>query len=438
MIAAGTSRANLTHERIRRFTCPPDKPQAFLWDTKAPHLALRVTRTGARAFIWQGKIRGTGQTVRITLGTPDVWTLDDARETANQYQQLADKGIDPREVRKEEERRREEAKAAKEAGEKYTLKTLCAAYVRHLEVKGKIRAAGAAASAFRCHVDGTDTASRPARDVTPQEIAALIRAPQEAGKERTAGVLRSYLMAAYAVALRAPFDARLPAELVPYGITVNPLNAIPAIPTNARHRTLAPHELGMYAAALGSMAPIRNADDMSDAALWAALLAGSQRMRQLLRAKVTDWNPATETLQLFDGKGKRREARPHLIPLAKDGAAFIAHLVERAEAMGHDYIFAVTGKPISADTAGHRLTAIRERLALNPFDLRDIRRTVETTLAALKVSKDIRGQLQSHGLGGVQNVHYDKHDYAKEKRAALVKWEKYLMPLRAKFLRGHA
>ncbi len=60
------------------------------------------------------------------------------------------------------------------------------------------------------------------------------------------------------------------------------------------------------------------------------------------------------------------------------------------------------------------------------FQLRDVRRSCETRLAALGVSRDLRAQLQSHGLGGVQAKHYDRHDYMTEKAAALNAWVKYL------------
>jgi hypothetical protein len=53
----------------------------------------------------------------------------------------------------------------------------------------------------------------------------------------------------------------------------------------------------------------------------------------------------------------------------------------------------------------------------------DIRRTAETMLAGMGVSKDLRVQLQSHGLNGVQDRHYDRHGYMNEKRAALEAWE---------------
>lgn len=61
-----------------------------------------------------------------------------------------------------------------------------------------------------------------------------------------------------------------------------------------------------------------------------------------------------------------------------------------------------------------------------PFDLRDIRRTCETMLAGMRVHKDIRSQLLSHGISGVQDAHYDRHGYIDEKRAVLVAWEQRL------------
>ena len=60
------------------------------------------------------------------------------------------------------------------------------------------------------------------------------------------------------------------------------------------------------------------------------------------------------------------------------------------------------------------------------FNVRDIRRTVETMLAGLGISKDTRAQLLSHGISGVQAAHYDQHTYTDEKRAALVAWEQRL------------
>jgi hypothetical protein len=52
-------------------------------------------------------------------------------------------------------------------------------------------------------------------------------------------------------------------------------------------------------------------------------------------------------------------------------------------------------------------------------------------LASLGVSRNVRAQLQSHGLGGVQQRHYDRHEYILEKRQALEKWRRHLERLKA-------
>ncbi|WPL23259.1 site-specific integrase [Thiorhodovibrio frisius] len=61
----------------------------------------------------------------------------------------------------------------------------------------------------------------------------------------------------------------------------------------------------------------------------------------------------------------------------------------------------------------------------------DVRRTVETMLASMGISRETRAQLLSHGLGGVQSVHYDRHTYMEEKRAALLTWESHLLEIGA-------
>jgi hypothetical protein len=56
---------------------------------------------------------------------------------------------------------------------------------------------------------------------------------------------------------------------------------------------------------------------------------------------------------------------------------------------------------------------------IDGFQLKRVRSGVETALSASGISKDIRGELQSHGVGGVQKRHYDAHHYLEEKTHAL-------------------
>ena len=55
-----------TANRVSAFKCPPDKPQAFLWDKTAPGLGLRITPAGKPSYIFQSRYKD--KTVRLTIG----------------------------------------------------------------------------------------------------------------------------------------------------------------------------------------------------------------------------------------------------------------------------------------------------------------------------------------------------------------------------------
>lgn len=109
-------RERLTLERIKRFSCPDGKQQGFLWDTAMPRLAVRATATGAKAFIFETKLKR--QTIRMTIGDATVWILDDARAEAYRLQTIVDAGRDPRQVKAEITAADESARAAAAAAKK--------------------------------------------------------------------------------------------------------------------------------------------------------------------------------------------------------------------------------------------------------------------------------------------------------------------------------
>ncbi|NDZ15560.1 integrase [Variovorax sp. WS11] len=89
----------LTAPRVAGFSCPPDKAQAFLWDSKAPGLGLRATPRGVPAFIFQSVYQG--KSLRITIGDAQAWRIPDAQAKARELQRHIDEGRDPRAVKAE-------------------------------------------------------------------------------------------------------------------------------------------------------------------------------------------------------------------------------------------------------------------------------------------------------------------------------------------------
>jgi integrase len=104
------NRVNLTAGRVDAFTCPQDKAQAFLWDTDTPTLALRVTPTGRKTYVFEARLNGS--TIRITIGTLADWPIKQARTEAQKLKMLVDGGTDPREVERDRQAAAIEKKAA--------------------------------------------------------------------------------------------------------------------------------------------------------------------------------------------------------------------------------------------------------------------------------------------------------------------------------------
>ena len=103
------SRVRLTAGRVADFTCPSVKSQAFLWDTEAPALALRVTPTGRKTYVFESRLNGA--TIRLNIGTAADWPIEKARGEAERLKVLVDSGTDPREVERQQQSEKVAAKA---------------------------------------------------------------------------------------------------------------------------------------------------------------------------------------------------------------------------------------------------------------------------------------------------------------------------------------
>jgi integrase len=242
----------------------------------------------------------------------------------------------------------------------------------------------------------------------------------------------TYLRAAYALAIKSKTDPAAPPALKSFGIKENPLASVDAMAqfNKARKRNLNATELAAFCKRLDALP-----DGAQKDALHLCILLGGQRPVQLLRARAADVDLPGASITLLDGKGRRKEPRRHVIPLTKDALGILSRrlkaLKENEPLFSTDETTQMSISTISALVTEVSTEMVKEREAREPFQLRDVRRTAETQLAGLKISSDVRAQVQSHGLGGVQNRHYDQHEYVLEKRAALEKWARHLAALKA-------
>ncbi len=295
----------------------------------------------------------------------------------------------------------------------HTLRALLTDYCDYLE-KLERRSHAEARSIFRLHVFEADNrlSNTPALHVTSKQVTDLLRLLHEAGKGRTANKLRSYLHAAYAVALEVDAKAKIPVKFKAYGITANPVASTKRDEDQDRadKNPLDADELRAYWAA------IKDLSDVRGAALRLHLLTGGQRIAQLVRLERQ--HVTADSITIFDGKGKPgKPPRAHTLPL-------LPAAVEALELLPTDkgvFVFSTDSGKTKLDGVTLSKWAQSVDHGIQDFQLKRIRSGVETLLSSLGVSRDIRGELQSHGLAGVQKRHYDGHDYLPEKREALNK-----------------
>lgn len=346
----------------------------------------------------------------------DGLTLDQAKERANGWRLRWKRGErNLRDMLAIEQRSRE---AASDVRGSATLGKLLDAYSDQLERASKPSARSVRAELHH-HVREAWPIlwSAPLVTITTDDLLSVVAAPADAGHLRQAEKVRAYLRAAFAAGMKARHNAKALPALRALRVTANPARDLTPIEgaNKARDRALSLAELRAY---------WQRIQGTEHAALRFHLLTGCQRIEQLRRTVAGDIDVDTQSLRLLDPKGRRSRPRVHYVPLLP---AAMDALHDMCGDVPHGYLFTLTagGAGATYHAISRHVSAVAsamldaDDLPGGTFTPGDLRRTVETRLADAGVSRDVRAHLQSHGLGGVQERHYDRHDYLPETRAAL-------------------
>lgn len=388
-------------------------------------LQARRLSTGAVQFYW--RYANEGRTHREPLGPYDPvsppkkleptsrgLSIAAARERCRQLSLKHTKlhGVGGLKEAKAIERRQYVAdKEAEATRATHSLGKLLDDYVKHQATQGRV-SAREAKNLFDLHVVKAwpTLAQTPASEITQDQVIDMLRRLTEQGKGRTSNKLRAYLRAAFQCAVDVRVTASIPVAFKAYAVQANP-----AAQTRrdgrfdgADKRPLSADELRAY------WQLIEKLPGLSGRCLRMHLLTGGQRIEQLVRLRWVDVR--ADSITIHDTKGRPgRGPRAHTVPIIK---AALRDL-QAFERVG-DHVFSTTKgvKPISGTTlSGWAAQVVGD--AIEGFQLKRVRSGVETLLAANRISREIRGHVQSHGLTGIQARHYDGHDYMQEKREAL-------------------
>lgn len=264
--------------------------------------------------------------------------------------------------------------------------------------------------------------NRPARDIEPEEITALIRPIYERGKRSMADHVRSYIRSAYSWGLKSEHDYRTNSDRR-FRLFYNPAAGIPTEPKTVGTRWLDEEEfVRLYRWLECPDTPVH---PPYTRAVRVLMLTG-QRVEEIARLRIDQWDAKERIIDW----SKTKNGKPHAVPVPK----VAAEIIESINVNEHGWFFPSAmdpTKPVSAGTLYSFMWRQRDREVIPYVTNRDLRRTWKTLAGKAGLSKEIRDRIQNHTLQDVSSKHYDRWNYMAEKRAGMSKWDKFVRAMLA-------
>lgn len=383
----------LTDTFIRNYLAPNKRTE--IYDKIVSGLAIRITKTGSKSFVY--RYRHKDKVKRFTIGTYPKLGLAQARKEVKRLAYEVSQGIDPLAEKRKKRNKPSPinfSKLAKEFKQKHipTLREITRdEYKRIIDVELKPALGNVAI-----------------KDISKHDILKLLDNKAYKDKSPTmANRIRARLSKMYTFAISR--------GLADY----NPVSQIPTYKEGEtkRKRFYDKKEIQkIWKANENQRDPGRSVIKM--------LFLTGQRLGETRKMKRSCINGSVWTIPSEDAKNKVANE----VPLS-DLALRVIDELEPLTGKS-DYVF---NSPVKKNTpvldAKRTVTNIREQSKVEDFRAHDIRRTVTTHMAKLKVDRTVLGKLLNHGGNAgdtLVTAIYDRHDYYKEKQKAIDLWTDHL------------
>jgi integrase len=388
--------------------------------SKGLQLRVRKKKGAGTSRTWLLRYRWRGEFVRIVLGHVHAggkgMSLADARERTIELRRAIDEGIDPRRARP---KRRptpaplpgSAAVTSREA--KHSIEFLVSEFTeRYLR---PTRKRPEYAEAILAKDVLPEWRGRDARTIEPAEVITLLDKIVDRGSP-----------------ISANRTAALLGQLFKFGIhrrivTTTPVQLLyrPGGKEKARERVLTDEELQAF---LKDPQKCTRFERLTHVILM--LLLTAQRRGELALASWSEIDFKARTWTIPDANAKG--GRGHVVPLTDWAIKELRVLKVRAgrskwvlPANGGEHH--IDPKQLTRSVA--KCLGRFKAEGIEAFTLHDLRRTVRTGLARLKVEPHIAERVLNHAQEMIAGT-YDRHAYMDEKRAALEKWTAHLEALR--------
>lgn len=380
------TKKRFTDKWIQSKAIVPETGRAEYSDGLCPGLHLRVTYQGRRTF--SAMFRVNGRLMRHTIGPYPVVTLGNARAAALEIARQAQAGVDSREHRKRES----STLTYVELVDSYVEKHLKPSARSWKNVRASLRQERLH-HLFRRRV--VDIGKRDIMQVMDQAIVDGV--PQAAVNQ-----LR-YLKMLFNWALGRDLVDRNPCE----GIK-------PPGRVRERDRVLSDQEIGAIWRATNEL-------PTPYAQMYRMFFLTGQRRSEVAEMS---WSEVVGDLWTIPRERVKKD-RAHAVPLT----ATAMQVLRTLDRHGDDaFVFTTTAGQRPSSNFHKTKQLLDDLSGTSGWTIHDIRRTVRSKLAELGVPEVVARKVTNHEAGKIDRI-YNRHEYLKEKREALAKWEANLTSL---------
>jgi integrase len=378
-------------------TLPDGKPEEFYWDDQLDRFGLRLRRAASDRVLrsWIVQYRRAGASRRMTIGSADVLSAEQARTAARKVLAKVDLGEDPASHRSE---RRDK--------DKLSFRAVAAEY---LEAKrSELRPTTFRAS--KAYLTGPyfrPLHGMPIDRISRRDVAAQIVAIARENGKPAAGQARSKLSAFFTWAMKM--------GLVDANSVIGTAQPKAAPP---RDRVLSDQEL----AAIWKACDVT--DDLSRIVRLLILLPCRRQEVGGMAFSELDLDAGTWTIPAERAKNERAITLP-----LTDAALAIVHTVPRRS--GRDQLFGSHHERGFSSWDRGKKSLDKKTGIIEPWNIHDLRRTIATRLADLGTAPHVIEQILNHQSGhkaGVAGI-YNRSSYEREVKQALAMWSDHVRSL---------
>jgi integrase len=256
--------------------------------------------------------------------------------------------------------------------------------------------------------------------VTPDDVLTVLRPIYARGKRSMADHVRCNIRAAFSWALKSEHDYRSSAPRR-FNLMSNPAVTIPTERKVVGTRWLNEDEfVRLYRWLECPDAPVHPPYTRE---IRIIMLTG-QRVQEITQLHIDQWDAQERAIDW----SKTKNGKPHAIPVP----TLAAELIGTIKPNKHGWFFPSAmdaAKPVNAGTLYSFMWRQREREVIPVVTNRDLRRTWKTLAGKAGVPKEIRDRIQNHALQDVSSRSYDRWNYMREKRAGMIKWDRFIRSL---------